>query len=246
MSLCDLEIAVHVWYCHPDEITDQVKLDSYRSILSGEELDKHRRFHFAKDRHSYLVSHALLRKVLSMYADVAPEQWSFITNHHGRPEINPEIDCPQLKFNLSHTDGLSACAVTLHVDCGVDVENIQRQNKLLPIAQRMFAAPELETMHAGSTDEMREKFFAYWTLREAYVKALGTGLAGSSKAFYFQLAQNLAGEKTAEICFIDAAEKSAYHWQFSLLNPSSEHALAVAIRLAEPVQKTVVYQQILP
>ena len=123
MSLSDLKNAVHVWYCFPDEISDSARLDSYRAILSAAEHDKYQRFHYEKDRHSYLVSHALVRKALSKYAEVLPEQWSFIVNQHGRPAIDPEIVCPPLKFNLSHTDGLSACVITLDAECGVDVEN---------------------------------------------------------------------------------------------------------------------------
>ena len=113
----DLENEVHVWFCRPDEITDAVKLDDYRSILSTDERDKQQRFHSANDQHSYLVSHALVRKVLSMYCDVMPEQWLFTFNLHGKPEISPqilsELDCPPIKFNLSHTEGLSVCVVSL-------------------------------------------------------------------------------------------------------------------------------------
>ena len=167
----DLENEVHVWFCRPDEITDAVKLDDYRSILSTDERDKQQRFHSANDQHSYLVSHALVRKVLSMYCDVMPEQWLFTFNQHGKPEISPqilsELDCPPIKFNLSHTEGLSVCVVSLNDECGVDVENIQRKNKLPSIARRMFAEPELVTMRDISDDEMRKKFFDYWTLREA-------------------------------------------------------------------------------
>lgn len=249
MSLSALENEVHVWFCRPDEITDTVKLDEYHSILSAEESERLEKIHFAKDQHAYLVSHALVKKVLSMYCDVTPEQWLFTTNQHGKPEISPELDCPSIKFNLSHTDGLSACIVSLDNACGVDVENIQRKNKLLPIAERMFAESELETMRGLAGDLMRNKFFDYWTLREAYVKALGTGLSGSSKQFYFDVTEQSDVEKMAEICFVETDKgkdkKPAGFWQFSLLRPSGEHVCAVAIQRDSAVTKTLVCRRML-
>lgn len=245
-----LENEAHVWFCYPDEITDVVKLDGYRSMLSVEENQRQQRFYSTQDQHSYLVSHALVRKVLSMYCDVRPEQWSFTFNQHGKPEISAEIlaalDCPPIKFNLSHTAGLSACVVSHHDECGVDVENIQRKNKLLSIAGRMFAEPEMATMRNISDDEMRNKFFDYWTLREAYVKALGSGLSGSSKQFYFNIKQCNGAERVAEICFADKDIRANNVWQFSLLKPSTEHVIALALQSNDAEVKKIVYQQIQP
>lgn len=246
----DLENEIHVWFCCPDEVTDAVKLDGYRSLLSVEENQRQQRFHSTKDQHSYLVSHALVRKVLSMYCDIAPEQWLFAFNQHGKPEISPEIlaalDCPPIKFNLSHTAGLSACVVSLNDACGVDVENIQRKNKLLSIAGRMFAEQELETLRDIPDDEMRNKFFDYWTLREAYVKALGSGLSGSSKQFYFNIKPHDGAVRTAEICFTDKASGVNNAWQFALLKPSTDHTIAVALQSSDRVLKKIVCHKIQP
>lgn len=245
-----LENETHVWFCRPDKITDALKLDEYLSILSADEREKWQRFHSAKDQHSYLVSHALVRRALSMYCDVAPEQWSFTFNQHGKPEISGEqlskLNCPPIKFNLSHTEGLSACVVSLDDECGVDVENIHRKNKLSSIARRMFAEPELATMRDISDHAMRKKFFDYWTLREAYVKTLGTGLSGSSKQFYFEIKQQGSTERVAEICFANSVKNPGGFWQFSLLQPSAEHTIAVALRSADAAVKSVVFQEMLP
>ncbi len=245
-----LESEVHVWFCHPGEISDQTILDGYSSILSNEESEKHQRFHFKKDRHSYLVSHALVRKVLSRYCDVSAEVWKFSYNQHGKPDISSDIECPNLKFNLSHTDGLSVCVVSLDNDCGVDVENIQRKNKLHSVAERMFARQEIETMLACSDSEMQKKFFDFWTLREAYVKALGAGLGGSSKEFYFTI-ETVGKDKVVEsirianIYFVDHKKKVDFAWQFFLLEPSSDYVAAIAVS-ADSVTKRIVSQKIQP
>ena len=76
--------------------------------------------------------------------------------------IASSIDCPALNFNLSHADGLSVCVVSFNNECGVDVENTRRKNKLLAIAERMFAEAELETLRNQTDDEIRNEFFNYW------------------------------------------------------------------------------------
>ena len=248
--LTGLENQIHVWFCCPDEITDQSKFDSYLSILSSEEREKYQRFHFDKDRHSYLVSHVLVRKTLSRYCEVLPEKWQFTFNQHGKPKISPEIQCPNLKFNLSHADGMSACVVTLESDCGVDVESIHRKNKLDAIAQRMFAGKELEVMLNSNGENKQKHFFNFWTLREAYVKALGTGLGGSSKAFYFIVDSPDEGKTTsnirsANINFVGSKKKADGEWQFFLLETSSEHVTAIAASTGGVV-KGVVSQKIQP
>ena len=229
--LNDLENEVHVWFCRPDEVMDTIILDGYRSILSAEESEKHDRFYFEKDRHSYLVSHALVRKVLSSYCAVKPEEWRFTISQHGKPEISSAIKCPAIKFNLSHTDGMSAVVVTLDADCGVDVENITRRSKTLAVAERMFAEPEVAVMRDSEDSHLNNIFFEYWTLREAYVKALGTGLGGSSKEFYFIVEGEHQNSRVADLHFVEAGCKKSSPWNFVLLKPSSEHVIAVSFKM---------------
>ncbi|MGB5426993.1 MAG: hypothetical protein WBN95_09395, partial [Gammaproteobacteria bacterium] len=56
-----LQQEVHVWLARPDDVTDADKLQQYQSLLSAGERERYRRFHFDRDRHHYLVAHALLR-----------------------------------------------------------------------------------------------------------------------------------------------------------------------------------------
>ena len=67
------------------------------------------------------MAHALARLTLSRYAPVPPEAWSFSLGEHGRPEIEGPSDAGRLRFNLSHTRGMVACAVVRELDIGVDV-----------------------------------------------------------------------------------------------------------------------------
>lgn len=221
---------MHVWFCQPLLIQDAAKLSACKAALSPPELAQHDQFCSEKDRHSYLVSHALLRYALSKYANVPAAQWQFSSGEHGKPELLASSAAPGLCFNLTHTAGFSACVIALNRRCGIDAENIQRKNKLPAVAQRMFAEEELARLKESN---IASRFYYFWTLREAYVKALGTGLAGSSKDFYFDVdIKALSAVMHRKSRSADAAE----NWHFNLYEPTLQHVLAVAVESTNEVK----------
>lgn len=232
----------HVWFANPDTVTDPDVLRHYLGLLSPDEAERYRRFHLAADRTRYLVSHALVRTVLSGYLDVEPATWRFVPGEHGRPEIGYPQDLPCVRFNLTHTAGLCACIVTLDLDCGIDAENLSRDHDLQRIANRMLAARELEALREPDDIEFRKGFFNYWTLREAYGKALGTGIGGLSHDFHFEI-----GEKNqVQIHYPDTSPVSAADWQFSLLNPDSDHIAAAALYRPGLPDRTIITRFLTP
>jgi len=238
-----LQQQLHLWLTVPEDITDPDTLSDYLVLLSEEERQRQQRFHFEKDRHSFLVSHALVRKVLSMYVDVDPADWKFSAGEFGRPEIAGPAGVPPLRFNLTHTEGLSACLVALDVDCGVDAERVGRRGKLQAIADKMFADSELETLATLDGQQYQQQFFTFWTLREAYCKALGTGLGFSKKDFAFEV----AGDSRIAISFASHRDdEQRKYWQFNLLRPAVEHLVAVAARTDGLSGKAVIQQYIVP
>jgi 4'-phosphopantetheinyl transferase len=159
---------------------------------------------------------------------VSASQWRFTKNEHGKPALILPDCMPAISFNLTHTDGLSACVVALDLACGIDAENINRKNALQAVANRMFADEELSLL---DKEDIQQSFFYYWTLREAYVKALGTGLSGSSKDFYFDVSQE---GMNAEVHHRDRQVDSG--WRFRLFQPTPEHVLSVACKSDNPVE----------
>lgn len=227
--LDDLKKEVHVWYCEPQEVQEEDKLAAYRSVLCAQEQERYRKFHFDKDRHSYLVSHALVRHALSQYLDIQASEWTFTRNENGKPILVLPPGMPAISFNLTHTEGLSACIITLDRTCGIDAENTDRKSDHEAVAKRMFAQEELALL---GKEDVQWTFFHYWTLREAYLKALGTGLSGSSKDFYFDIS---ADGMSAEIQYRDGQQADDTGWQLRIYEPTPEHVLAVACESDQPV-----------
>lgn len=134
------------------------------------------------------AAHALLRRTLSQIRpDVAPADWRFERAPHGKPRVASPL--PALNFSLTHARGLAACAaIEAELEVGVDAEPLGRRLDPLRLAARYFADGEAAALAAIADEgERRRAFLRLWTLKEAVVKALGTGIAGSLQGFSFSL-----------------------------------------------------------
>lgn len=223
------EHALHLWFAFPGDIADPELLARYRDWLSDEERAQWQRFHFERHRHQYLVTRALVRSTLSRYVDVAPKDWRFSRNAHGKPDILPGLTERPLRFNLSHTDGLVLCGVVLRHDIGVDVECRERNNATASIAEHYFSAQEVAALRALPKERQKHRFFDYWTLKEAYIKARGIGLSLPLQQFTFELAE----QRAATIRFDSRMQEHAAHWRFWRIEVSERHVAAVAVQSAE-------------
>lgn len=202
---------IQLWCAFYDEINDATLLAAYGELLSDSERLIAPRFYFPKDRRRYLVTRALVRTVLSKYAQVAPKDWVFKANAHGRPEIVNECAAARnLSFNITHTAGLIILAVARDRQLGVDVENVRSRQASSAIADRYFAAGEVAALHALPADHQQQRFYEYWTLKESYIKARGQGLAIALDAFSFHFPA--AGSLEMSVHHID--DDAPQRWQF--------------------------------
>jgi 4'-phosphopantetheinyl transferase len=213
----------HIWWA----TTDSIKYTALLGLLSTTEQKKTKTFHFTKDRCIYALAHALLRQILSEYLDKSPHYWNFTYNQYGRPEI--AYGGENIRFNISHTQGLVACIITNNHDCGVDVEALKRVEEPLKLAQRFFSQIESEALALGSKNTLQQRFIRYWTLKEAYIKAKGMGLSLSLQQFSFIFqGKNISINFTAEL------KDNPLHWQFTQFIPTIGYCLAAAICYTNP------------
>jgi 4'-phosphopantetheinyl transferase len=211
---------IHLWMYRIGVQPDARRLAAFLPLLDETERQRCARFHFEKHRAQFALSHAMLRLALSEYAPVRPGDWRFATGEWGKPEIGgPPLDSP-LWFNLSHTDGFAACVIGRVPRLGVDVENINRITPCDELAQHFFAATEYEYVRALPQDLLREAFFRIWTLKEAYIKAEGKGLAIPLDSFYFRLSDH-----TAELA--PGGESNPDAWSFFEFQPGPDHRIAI-------------------
>jgi 4'-phosphopantetheinyl transferase len=237
MPACLHSSQVHVWYYAWEGSLDPAWLAELYPALSSQEREQHRRFHFDRDRDIYLLAHILLRRVLSRYCDIQENAWEFVSGSHGKPFIATP-HCEHLHFSLTHTAGLVACAVRAHAEVGVDAESIDRECDFIGIARSTFAAVEVRELEKSPPAVQRELFFRYWTLKEAYVKALGLGLSASLTDFSID-----AGMKpdatTAKVRFSREEQGKESDWRLRLHYPTPRHVLASAFHMPESPELSV-------
>ena len=213
----------HVWYAYSDEMLSLGYEDECRSYLSPDEIDRGERFHNINDMRLYLFAHAFLRVSLSRYCSVKPEEWIFGKGEYGRPYISDQFGV-DLQFNLTHTNGLVACVITNGNKCGIDAENTLRDVDFMRVSESVCSEDEARYIAQGiGADEKKERFFEFWVLKEAYLKACGVGLAFDMEKVSFECADH------ASIgCKIDGVFLK--EWMFSILRPKSGFILATALQ----------------
>lgn len=237
------ENEAHLWIVRSRDARAPSLLAAYEELLTDDEREKRDRYRFEKDRHTCLVTRALVRTTLSRYADVAPDAWRFVTNEHGRPEISEPASARWLRFNLSHTNGLVVCLVARGRRVGVDVEDRERSGRLLDVAERYFSTAEVEALRSLPRPEQLERFFLYWTLKESYIKARGMGLAIPLGRFSFALES--VSERGIRIQLDPRLEDDPERWWFTVMSHGRRHLIAASVESrGEPVVLAV--REVLP
>jgi 4'-phosphopantetheinyl transferase len=216
---------VDVWYVFSDEVRDPRILARYAAIITPEERVRHDRFVFPRDRHQFLVTRGVLRTLIGQYLQIDPAGCVFESNRYGRPSLAGPA-AATLGFNLSHTNGLVAYAIAGVPEIGIDVEHVERATDSLNLARRFFSPSEADALDALPLSERPSRFFDYWTLKEAYIKARGLGLSLPLDGFSMQL--DAGGPP--RIRFAASIYTDQDSWQYAQCNPSPRHRLAVAVR----------------
>jgi 4'-phosphopantetheinyl transferase len=145
-----------------------------KDVLSPEEHQRATRFRFEKDRREFVSTRSILRHLLGAYTGQRPEAMQFYRGERGKPAVDGNI-----QFNVSHAGGVALIAIS--ESCvGVDVERVVSDFPWEPIARNFFPEKERDWISALPYSSRALGFFRCWTRREAYVKALGTGVPTES------------------------------------------------------------------
>jgi 4'-phosphopantetheinyl transferase len=171
------EKEVHVWFASLDD--PDLSVLPLEQQLSSAEHEQASRFKFEKDRTRYVITHALLRSILSLYLQVDPKDLILTTSAKGKPELAPMPHKDTVQFNMSHSHDTALIAVSRSAEIGIDLEYVDESFAFDEIIQRFFSPAEGATLHSLPPTLRRQAFFRCWTCKEALVKAKGTGLGSA-------------------------------------------------------------------
>jgi 4'-phosphopantetheinyl transferase len=215
---------IHLWFVNINDIHDPAILKHYQAILSSTERERNQRFIFEKDKKRHLITRALVRSVLSEYYEsIGPKDWCFTENNYGKPEISSEMLIQPLTFNLSHSDNMIVLALTREQEIGVDIESLEQSVPTHELAKHTFAPAEYQQLKALSDRDFHSRFFDFWTLKEAYIKACGLGLSIQLDSFAFSL-----DKAHIDISFEQSRLDQPEQWQFWQIIPNQAYKVALA------------------
>ncbi len=197
--------------------------DAVRWVEALPEVERARfaRFKHERSAHEFLIGRLLVRRWLAALTPHQPNDWQFVEGYRGRPEVaSPQTS---LRFNIAHSGGVVACIFTDGREAGVDVEDLGRRMIEPELWNRYCAPSEIADIVAHPPEARHDRFLTYWTLKEAYLKALGLGIGVhlSDIAFTVRDAQ-------PTIQFHDSLAGTPTDWAFGMMSLTDQFLLSWA------------------
>jgi 4'-phosphopantetheinyl transferase len=214
---------IDLWW---ENIDSQVgRISEFWDTLPADERKRAERFCSDRHRERFIVCRGRLREILSGYWDVLPKAIRFRKGTGGKPAI--ASDNPMIRFNLSHSGGYALFAIAYGREVGVDVEVLRPKPKAAALVERFFSTNEKAAFRKLEPHEEDAAFFAGWTRKEAFVKALGQGLRFPLDRFDVSLKP---GDQDALIQVAGAPEEVG-RWSLRDIDLGSGFQAALAVEM---------------
>jgi len=175
--LAELSIdTAHIWVVDLADFWSEVNF--FRQFLSPDEVARGDRFKFSHDQINFICTRGIARWILAKYLGFAPTDLQFSYTEKGKPFLADSLNHLNLNFNISHSKNLAVYGITQANLIGVDIEYLRTNLDVLALAKRFFSAQEYLAISNLSGNTQLNLFFRLWTCKEAYLKAVGLGIAG--------------------------------------------------------------------
>lgn len=156
------------------------KYNDMKKIVSSATLARTEKMRFDSDKKSKIAGEAAARMLLSEELSIPPAEINFKYTSLGKPYIDENI-----YFNITHSAGVAAAALN-DTEIGIDIEKIRDFDER--ILERICTEKEKEYILSEKDETKRNKrFFQIWTLKEAYLKCIGTGITAGLKSVEFTI-----------------------------------------------------------
>ena len=190
-------------------------------VLDDDERAKAARLVKEEHRLRYAMAQTILRHLLGRYTGTHPRDVAFVRGLQGKPYL------PQgsLQFNITHSGYLLLAAFCLGQEVGVDVEKVEPKRPVLSLARRYYTPAELDWLKTLDNDTQARAFFQLWTLKEAFLKARGTGLSGGLNTFEYRINQ----PGPPELVWTKPEHGVPTDWSSVRLHPDSDYAAALVV-----------------
>lgn len=217
---------VDLWW---EDIDRQIKrIPEFWIALPEDERKRAERFRFDRHRERFIVCRGRLREILSGYWNGLPQAIRFRKGPGGKPAVNGNNS--EICFNLSHCGGRALYAVAYGREVGVDVEAVRPKPKAAALVDRFFSANEKAAFQTLDPHDREVAFFAGWTRKEAYVKAVGKGLRFPLDRFDVSLKP---GDQNA-LLRVEGAPEEVKRWSLRDIDLGPDFRAALAVEMKNP------------
>lgn len=160
---------IHIWKISLESLFPQ-----YQN-LSIEEQNIANRYKNTLNKNQYIKSHNILRNLLASYLGVDSLALQFQRTQYGKPFVKSHRN---FQFNMSHSNNFACFIFSYNNEVGIDIEIINNSFEFNDLIETYFSPEEHRYLNSLLLEERVKEFFRLWTLKEALLKAIGTGLYG--------------------------------------------------------------------
>ena len=198
-------------------------------LLSEKEQERWRNFRLDAPRREFALCRAALRALLCERLGCANGELTFEEAEHGKPEALVNGQPASIRFNVSHSRRHGLIALAASGRLGVDVEPRSARRNLDALIEEALTPAEQARLAGADAQRRRQLFFRIWTMKEALIKALGTGFSLHVSEFEIP-APMCNGQRLCEFCFPRLPE---VRWRLENLG-TSDFAAAIAHECDSP------------
>ncbi len=227
------EDEIHLWYVSLTQPIEMVQ--KLAATLTEDEQVRAYRFKFDYLQTHFIIARGVLRDILSRYLQLEAKHVQLTYSKFGKPSLTDH----EYEFNLSHSHNLAVYAVTVGKRLGIDVEGIRQIANLENIAMRFFAPIEYRTLCNLPEEQKLVSFLNCWTRKEAFIKAVGSGLSYPLDKFSVSL---IPGEP-ARLLHIEDEPDTIGAWSWLAFSPTEGYIAALTMNhlLSQPELQTTYY-----
>ena len=201
------------------------------SLLDDEEKARWRRFVVERAKRQFALCRGALRIQLGQRLDCPHRALTFDYLEHGKPVARVNGRRATIGFNVSHSGRHGLMAFSHRDGLGVDVEERLPRRDLDGIGSKVYGPSERQALAAATGAQKVHLFYRLWSLKEALIKALGTGFSLNPSRFEVP-GPVLEGARSSDFRFPHSPE---YPWRLhDLGEPRFAAALAWRLPHADP------------
>ena len=219
----ELHAQVQVWLAQLDHPPGLV--EPCADLLSEPARKRIERYRTPELRSRHTVAAAALIDLIRLYTGTPAEQINLTKSELGKPTLTPGIQTSRLQFSMAHSRDLAAYAFTADRPVGVDIEEIAAA-PTADLLRHCLSEHEREWFSAVPPARRCEVFYQLWTIKEAYLKAIGTGLSISPAIVEIELSP----EGGYRFHRLPATIGTSKTWAIFPFSPQPDYAGAVVVQ----------------